>query len=141
VSRDRVVGFLSLADRTALDFFPFRLRPDFSHDPLSRGVVLFPPEGDGSDATGDYRAHFYANHRVLFALFGLFAPVDLADILLKGTAHFMELGLKYAVNGSILFILCVAGAATRNERFHRFFAVYFLCHTIVISCAIFWTLI
>jgi hypothetical protein len=32
-------------------------------------------------------------------------------------------------------------AITRNQRYHQFFSIYFLSHTIVISFAIFHTLV
>src|SRR3712207_52805 len=52
-------------------------------------LVLFPPPGQSDDTVADYKAHFFANHRSFFILFGLWIPVDIADTLLKGTAHFL----------------------------------------------------
>lgn len=104
-------------------------------------VVLFPPErraDEGEDA--DYRSHFYRNHRSFFILFALWVPIDVADTLLKGTAHFLALGPAYSASAIILSVLLVTAAVTRNERFHAFAAVYFFCHTIVISFLFFRTL-
>src|SRR5204863_749369 len=57
-------------------------------------LLLFPREGS-VDESIDYKTHFYSNHRAFFILFSLFTPVDIADSLLKGFAHFLELGWPY----------------------------------------------
>jgi len=54
-------------------------------------LLLFPRECD-VNLPVDYKAHYYANHRVFFILFALFTPVDVVDSLLKGVPHFLELG-------------------------------------------------
>ena len=55
-------------------------------------IVLFPPLGARDETVDSYKTHYYANHRIFFILFGLWVPLDLADTLLKGRAHFLELG-------------------------------------------------
>lgn len=103
-------------------------------------VVLFPPEGTREEVP-DYRSHFYANHRTFFTLFGLWVPVDVADTLLKGLAHFKSLGFQYVASAVILTGLFATAAITRNERFHAILAIYFIVHTILISFAFFRVLV
>jgi hypothetical protein len=103
-------------------------------------LLLFPRESD-LDQSVDYKAHYYANHRAFFILFALFTPVDIVDSLLKGIPHFIELGPQYIVSAALYFVGMATAAITRNERYHQFFAIYFLCQTIVISFAIFHTLV
>lgn len=104
-------------------------------------VVLSPRDLDSSTAPRNYRSHFYANHRTFFLLLAIYAPVDVADSWLKGTAHLPGLGASYFISATILFTTLIIAAFTRNERYHRVFAIYFLLHTSVISFAIFHTLV
>jgi hypothetical protein len=101
---------------------------------------LFPREGD-LDAAVDYKTHYYANHRAFFILFSLFTPVDVVDSLLKGMAHFHDLGTQYIISSLLYFAGLLTAALTRNERYHEFFAIFFLIQTIVISFTIFHTLV
>jgi hypothetical protein len=103
-------------------------------------MLLFPREGDVDLAT-DYKTHYYANHRAFFILFALFTPVDIVDSLLKGVPHFLALGPAYFVSGLLYFTGLVTAAITRNERYHEFYAVFFLAQTIVISFLFFQTLV
>jgi len=103
-------------------------------------MLLFPREG-GIDESIDYKTHYYANHRAFFALFSLFTPVDVVDSLLKGTRHFLELGPQYTISGVLYFAGLVTAAITRNERYHEFYAIFFLVQTVIISFAIFHTLV
>ena len=103
-------------------------------------LLLFPRESD-ADLAIDYKTHYYANHRAFFILFGLFTPVDIADSLLKGVPHFLALGPVYFASGLLYFAGLVIAAITRNERYHEFYAVFFLVQTIVISFLIFQTLV
>lgn len=104
-------------------------------------LVLFPSASQSNDALVDYKAHFYANHRSFFILFGLWVPVDVADTLLKGTAHFVSLGLQYILSVVLLTTVFSVAAISRNERVHAVLAVYFVIHTGWISWSIFRTLI
>src|SRR5947208_1067797 len=88
-------------------------------------IVLFPPES-ALDQFVDYKAHYYANHRAFFILFSCFTPVDFADSLLKGVPHFLELAPPFHVSGTIFFVGLVTAAITRNERYHQFYAIFFL---------------
>ena len=102
-------------------------------------LLLFPREG-GVDESVDYKAHFYANHRAFFIIFALYAPVDLVDTLLKGVPHFFELGPLYIVSLVLFLVGATTAAITRNERYHQFYAVFFLLQTIIISLRLFHTL-
>ena len=103
-------------------------------------LLLFPRESE-LEAPVDYKAHYYANHRAFFILFALFTPVDIVDSLLKGIPHFIELGPQYIVSGLLYFTGMVTAAITHNERYHQFFAIFFLVQTIVISFLMFHTLV
>ena len=102
-------------------------------------LLLFPPQSE-LDEFIDYKKHYYANHRAFFFVFSLFTPVDLVDSLLKGIPHFLELGAQYYVSQSLYFLGIVTCAITRNERFHQFYAIFFLAQTVVISFSLFPTL-
>jgi len=102
-------------------------------------ILLFPREAD-VDLAIDYKTHYYANHRAFFILFALFTPVDIADSLLKGVPHFFQLGPTYMVSSVLYLAGMVTAAITRNERYHEFYAVFFLAQTVVISFLIFQTL-
>src|SRR6201997_254914 len=41
-------------------------------------MLLFPREGS-VDESIDYKAHYYANNRAFFAIFSMFAVIDVAD--------------------------------------------------------------
>lgn len=103
-------------------------------------MVLFPREGS-VDESVNYKTHFYANHRVFFILIGLFGPIDVIDTLLKGIPHFLEQGPRYIISTSLFILGLTIAAFTRNQRYHEFYCVFFLAQTVVISFAIFHTLI
>ena len=67
--------------------------------------------------------------------------VDIADTLLKGIPHFLALGKPYIISSVLYFSGMVTAAITRNERYHQFYAVFFLVQTIVISFILFQTLV
>ena len=103
-------------------------------------LLLFPRESD-VDTALDYKVHYYANHRAFFILFALFVPVDFVDSLLKGVPHFLSLGAAYYISGALYFAGLMTAAITRNERYHVFYAVFFLIQTTVGSFLIFQTLV
>lgn len=70
----------------------------------------------------------------------LFVPVDIGDTLLKGIPHFLAQGPQYIASCVVLFSTGVTGAITRNEKYHKIFAVSCLCHIVWISFAIFYSL-
>lgn len=102
-------------------------------------LLLFPRES-AADASINYKTHFYANHRAFFILMALFGPVDLVDSLLKGVGHFLDLGMTYIASNAFFLIGLTIAAFTRNERFHKFYAVFFIIQTLVISFTLFRTL-
>jgi hypothetical protein len=102
-------------------------------------LILFPRE-NAADESINYKAHFYANHRAFFILLALFGPVDVLDTLLKGVGHFLELGLPYIASTTIFLIGLIIAATTRNQRFHQFYAIFFIIQTLVISFTLFRTL-
>ncbi len=103
-------------------------------------MLLFQREGN-VDLAVDYKTHYYANHRAFFTLVALFMPVDVVDTLLKGVPHFLEQGPRYYISITVALTGLIIAAITRNERYHQFYAILFLIHTIVISFAIFHTLV
>lgn len=103
-------------------------------------LLLFPREGE-VDESVNYKAHYYANHRAFFIILALFAPVDVVDTLLKGIPHFLAQGPQYIVITALYLVGLTIAAITRNERYHEFYAVFFLAQTIVSSLAIFPTLL
>jgi len=103
-------------------------------------MLLFPREGD-VDLAVDYKTHYYANHRAFFILFALFTPVDIVDTLLKGIPHFLEQGWRYDISIAAALTGLTIAAITRNERYHQFYAIFFLIQTVIISFAIFHTLV
>ena len=88
--------------------------------------VLLIPEPLGSGL--DLKRHFYQNTRWFFSLAALLPPLDAVDTLLKGQAHFAAQGPFYVITLSLVFVLCLIGALTKNERFHAAFAVFFLLY-------------
>src|SRR5581483_560656 len=64
----------------------------------------------------------------------------IVDSLLKGVPHFLELGPIYFASGILYSTGFVVAAITRNERFHKFYAIFFFCQTVAISFLIFQTL-
>jgi hypothetical protein len=119
-----------------VDVFSVRLRPHLAHDLVSRIGPTF-SAGRRCRFYCPVQDAYYANHRAFFTLFALFTPVDIVDSLLKGVPHFLELGPQYLISSVIYFAGLVTAAITRNERYHQFYAIFFLVQTLVISFAIF----
>jgi hypothetical protein len=91
-------------------------------------VLLFPePMEDGLN----FKHYFYSNHRLFFALAALLAPIDALDTLLKGWDHFTAQGSLYLLTLSLVLVLSLMAASTRDERYHAFFAVFFLVYLAV----------
>jgi hypothetical protein len=91
-------------------------------------VLLFPePLEHGTD----FEQHFYANHRWFFALAALLAPLDGIDTYLKGFAHFTAQGAIYPITIVTLTALNLAAVFTKDERFHKFFSLFFLVYLLI----------
>jgi hypothetical protein len=103
-------------------------------------IVLFPREAVGDESV-DYKTHYYANHRAFFIIFALYGPIDVVDTLLKGVPHFLQQGPQYIVSTALFLAGLTIAAITRNERYHQFYAIFFLAQTIVISFLLFSTLL
>ena len=103
-------------------------------------MLLFPPEVSIGESI-DYKAHYYANHRAFFAIFSMFTVVDIVDTLLKGIPHFLALGTPYILSNVLYLSGMVTAAITQNERYHQFYALFFLVQTIVISFVLFQILV
>jgi hypothetical protein len=83
-------------------------------------ALLFPRDLAGYDGYKDY---FYSRRKWCFGV-GLAAVVaDIADTLLKGTAHFVALGPLYIGLQVLWTVLFLIALRTRNERFHACFVL------------------
>ncbi len=88
-------------------------------------VLLFPdPLEDGADL----QRYFYANRRWFFGLAALLPPIDAVDTLLKGVPHFLAQGPLYVITLSLILALCVLAALTSSDKYHKFFASFFLVY-------------
>jgi|SRR5215468_1095047 len=103
-------------------------------------ILLFPPEAVGDESV-DYKTHYYANHRAFFIIFALYGPIDVVDTLLKGVPHFLLQGPQYIVSTALFLAGLTIAAITRNERYHQFYAIFFLAQTVIISFLLFSTLL
>lgn len=88
-------------------------------------MILYPDSG-----VEDFKSHFYDNRRWFFALSALLAPLDAIDTLLKGVDHFQAQGIIYPITIALILVLSGAGALTKNEKYRKFFAVFFLVYLI-----------
>jgi len=93
------------------------------------------------DESVDYKTHYYANHRAFFIIFALYGPIDVVDTLLKGVPHFLLQGPQYIVSTALFLAGLTIAAITRNERYHQFYAIFFLAQTVIISFLLFSTLL
>jgi hypothetical protein len=55
--------------------------------------------------------------------------------------HFFELGPAYMISITLFLAGVTTAAITRNERYHQFYALFFLIQTVLISFAVFRTLV
>ena len=123
-----------------MEFLPISVRTDLTND-FVPGVAPPLSERKRYSTSVDYKAHYYANHRAFFIIFALFIPVDILDSLLKGIPHFLSLGPIYFLSGVLYFAGLITAAATRNERYHELYVIFFLIQTIIVSFLIFQTLV
>lgn len=86
-------------------------------------VVLFPDE---LPAGANMKAHYYSSSRLFFVLAALIVLLDVADTWLKGTDHLAAQGPQYFITIGTLTILSIVAGFTKNERYHAFFAIFFL---------------
>ncbi len=76
----------------------------------------------------DFKEHYFENHRAFFLLAAALPPLDAIDTLLKGYAHFVAQGTIYPVTLSLVFVLSIVAARTKNETYHKAFSVFFLVY-------------
>jgi hypothetical protein len=102
-------------------FFFLVLTPSVS---FLLSVILFPSKIEETNI----KQHFYHNRKWFFSVAALLPPLDAADTLLKGYSHFQAQGIIYPVFLAVIFVLPVLAAVLKNERYHKFFAIFFfLC--------------
>jgi hypothetical protein len=88
-------------------------------------VILFPdPLREGMN----FKENFYEDNRWFFALAAILPPLDFFDTLLKGYAHLAAQGSIYIVTILLITILSIIAAITKNQKYHMFFAVFFLVY-------------
>jgi hypothetical protein len=90
-----------------------------------QSVVLFP---DTFDDRMDFKKHFYEDHRWFFTLAALLPPLDFLDTLLKGMPHLIAQGPIYIVTIVLLTALSIVALLTKNQKYHKFFVVFFLVY-------------
>jgi hypothetical protein len=88
-------------------------------------VILFP---DPFDEKMDFKKHFYEDRRWFFALAAVLPPLDFFDTLLKGVPHLLAQGPIYLVTIALLTALSIVAALTKNQIYHKFFAIFFLIY-------------
>jgi hypothetical protein len=81
-------------------------------------ALLFPQDLDDYQGYQDY---FLDRRRWFFGLIALTEALDVVDTLIKGEQHLRSLGPEYLPRIGIFVLLCVVGAITRNEKFHKLF--------------------
>jgi hypothetical protein len=91
-------------------------------------VMLF---HDSPMEHGDFRQHFYGNRRWFFAISAVLPSLDFIDTWLKGPAHLAAQGTIYPVTLALVTGLSIVGAVTENEKYHKFFSVFFFVYILV----------
>jgi len=85
-------------------------------------AILIPGELETTDSP-DWRDYYYKNRRGFFFAFGAIAPLDIIDTLLKGRQHFLAQGPSYLPFIAFWTIGCLVAATSRNELYHKTWAV------------------
>ena len=88
-------------------------------------VMLF---HDAPSEHSDFKQHFFGNHRWFFALGAVLPLLDLVDTWLKGYSHLVAQGVIYPITIGLVTALSIGGALTSNEKYHKFFAVFFFVY-------------
>lgn len=76
----------------------------------------------------EFRQHFYGNRRWFFTLGTLLPILDFVDTYLKGYAHLVAQGIIYPVTITLVTSLAIVGALSSNEKYHKFFSVFFFIY-------------
>ena len=85
-------------------------------------AILIPGELE-TTGSPDWRDYYFKNRRGFFFVFGLIAPLDIIDTLLKGWRHFLDQGPSYLPFIAFWTIGCAIAAIWDNERYHKIWAV------------------
>ena len=100
-------------------------------------ALLFPRDLAGYEGFKDY---FYSRKAWFFGLLLAGQAVDVADTLFKGTAHFRSLGPVYPITIVSLSVLMLIAMLTRNERYHRAFAIFAVVELVAFPWVMFYTM-
>lgn len=84
-------------------------------------AMLFPEDLEGFDG---FKGYFYDRRAWFFGLLALAGPVDVVDTMLKGDDHIGALGVEYLLMMVVITLTQLAGAFTRNERYHQFLVIF-----------------
>ena len=87
--------------------------------------MLFP---DPINELTDFKRHFFANRRWFFALAALLSPLDLIDTTLKGYDHLVAQGPIYFFTLALTASLSLVAASTDNEKYHKFYSIFFFIY-------------
>jgi hypothetical protein len=90
-----------------------------------QSVILFP---DHFEEKIDFKKHFYEDNHWFFTLAALLPPLDFLDTILKGIPHLIAQGPIYILTIVLITILSVIALLTKNQTYHKFFAVFFLVY-------------
>ena len=90
-----------------------------------QSVILFP---DPFDEKMDFKKHFYEDHRWFFTLAALLPPLDFLDTTLKGIPHLIAQGTIYFITIGLITALSIIALLTKNQTYHKFFAIFFLVY-------------
>ncbi len=63
-----------------------------------------------------------------FTLAALLGPLDFVDTLLKGVPHLLAQGPLYIITIVLITALSAVASLTKNQTYHKFFAVFFLVY-------------
>jgi hypothetical protein len=75
-----------------------------------------------------FKKNFYEDHRWFFTLATLLPPLDFLDTLLKGMPPLIAQGPIYVITIVLTAALSIIAALTKNQTYHKFFAIFFMIH-------------
>ncbi len=76
----------------------------------------------------NFKQNYYDDHRWFFTLAALLPPLDFVDTLLKGIPHLLAQGPIYMFTIPLMTVLSLVAVITKNQNYHKFFAVFFLIY-------------
>jgi hypothetical protein len=76
----------------------------------------------------DLKEQFYGRNRWFFALAAVLPPLNFVDTYLKGYEHLLAQGSLYIFTLVLVSTMCAIEAATDNEKYHKFFSVFFFVY-------------